>query len=81
MKYAIITALSLITPLTRQWYGDNKDKVPNKHCYWDDGIYSSSYGWVENDQHFKGRLRECYKIQIEENHYQINDSGFCLCEN
>ena len=49
----------LSTPMKVFWrvfYGTSEIK-PNDHCYWDDGIYSDRFGWVENDDHFKSRIK------------------------
>lgn len=43
----------------REIYGYCEEDRPNDHCNWQDIGYSKSLmAWVENDEHFRGRIKE-----------------------
>ena len=45
-------------PLSRQIYGFLYHEKPNDHCVWTDvGYMYEMWRWVENDEHFRNRLK------------------------
>lgn len=43
----------------REIYGYEENTKPNDHCVWTDIGYSRSVmAWVENDEHFRSRIKE-----------------------
>lgn len=50
---SFIDELVSYNQITRISYGFDVDKKPNDHCYWD-----SDFGWVENDEHLKQRIKQ-----------------------
>jgi hypothetical protein len=47
--------ISGISATCREVYGHDYNNKPNDHCNWDVDFCGSG-AWVENDEHFRGRL-------------------------
>ncbi len=42
--------------ISRIYYGNNRNKKPNNHCYWDND--NNVIGWYESDKHLKDRINK-----------------------
>lgn len=49
----LLEELCNLQVIARILYGIDQANKPNNHCYWDE-----DYGWLENDEHFKQRIKE-----------------------
>lgn len=39
-----------------------KAEKPNEHCCWQNvGIMREKWAWVENDEHYRERIKKCLK--------------------
>jgi hypothetical protein len=41
----------------REHYGYNWKVKPNSYCYWDNDQRSHTFGWNENDEHLRKRIK------------------------
>lgn len=55
----MLDELAKCTAVHREVYGYNKLHKPNSHCNWErvHPTTTSIYGWVENDDHFRTRVK------------------------
>lgn len=51
--------IAQIAPMSREIYGADESNKPNDHCNWERLIptLTSPFGWVENDEHFRSRIK------------------------
>ena len=51
--------LAKLAPVCREAYEGDVDSKPNNHCNWERLLptTSSDFGWVENDSHFRYRVK------------------------
>lgn len=61
---SILDNLAKLQPICRETYGTDRSNKPNNHCNWERLLptTSSEFGWVENDEHFRKRLRQGSRI-------------------
>lgn len=58
----ILDELVKLPQVTREVYGYEEASRPNDHCNWIDLGYSRTImAWVENDEHFRKRMKEINK--------------------
>lgn len=63
MEY--LDQLVSIPQVSREVYGYDEENKPNDHCVWVDLGYSRTIrAWVENDEHFRERIK---KIVVDRN--------------
>lgn len=63
MPENILDCLEKIPTINRLNFGTDKNNKPNNYCNWERLLptLSSEFGWVENDEHFRDRIKASLK--------------------